>query len=185
MRQSLVLLVAIFTFRVKVDADAEVDSWTVFFVSSSSSVAAVTVRCTGYFGITGRLLQDLSRFSGMLRSTVLTLASVCGAVDVSVILHVEFQQSFVEFYLVPQLQFIDRVVFFSVASQRQGLQCKLCKTGDSTVQFYAKVLTWPCCACRDGAENCGHPAVAGIDMVVDVPVVRFVLVGCPVPGQSS
>ena len=44
----------------------------------------------------------------------------------------KFQQSFVEFYKVPQLQFIDRVVVISVASQRQGSQCKLCKTGDSS-----------------------------------------------------
>ena len=85
----------------------------------------------------------------------------------------------------PQLQFIDRVVVVSVASQRQGSQCKLCKTGDCTVQFFAKVLTCPCCACRDSAENCGLPAVASIAMVVDVPVVQFVLVGCPVPGQGS
>ena len=102
------------------------------------------------------------------------LASV---VDVSVIMQLKFQQSFVEFYKVPQLQYIDRVVVISVASQRQGSQCKLCYTGDSTVQFCAKVLTCPCCAFRDSAENCGLPAVAGIDMVVDVPVVQFVLVG--------
>ena len=83
------------------------------------------------------------------------LASV---VDVSVIMQLKFQQSFVEFYKVPQLQFIERVVFISVASQRQGSQCKLCKTVDSTVQFFAKVLTCPCCSCR--AANCGLPAVA-------------------------
>ena len=109
------------------------------------------------------------------------LASV---VDVSVIMQLKFQQSFVEFYKVPQLQFIDRVVVISVVSQRQGSQCKLCNTGDSTVQFFAKVLTCPCCACRNSAENRGLPAVAGIDMVVDVPVMQFVLVGCPVPGQG-
>ena len=109
------------------------------------------------------------------------LASV---VDVSVIMQLKFQQSFVEFYKVPQLQFIDRVVVISVVSQRQGSQCKLCNTGDSTVQFFPKVLTCPCCACRNSAENRGFPAVAGIDMVVDVPVMQFVLVGCPVPGQG-
>ena len=103
----------------------------------------------------------------------LLLASV---VDVSVIMQLKFQ-SFVEFYLVPQLQFIDRVVVISVASQRQGSWCKLCKTEDSTVQFFAEVLTCPCCACRDSAENCGLPAVAGVGLVVDVPVVQFVLVG--------
>ena len=48
-------------------------------------------------------------------------------VDVSVFMQLKFQQSFVEFYKVPQLQFIDRVVVFSVVSQRQGSQCKLCK----------------------------------------------------------
>ena len=42
------------------------------------------------------------------------LASV---VDVSVMMQLKFQQSFVEFYTVPQLQFIDRVVVISVASQ--------------------------------------------------------------------
>ena len=89
--------------------------------------------------------------------------------DVSVIMQLNFQQPFVEFF-VPQLhQFIDRVVVISVASQRQGLQCKLCKTGDSTVELFAKVLTCPCCVCRDSAENCGLPAAAGNDKVVDVP----------------
>ena len=48
-------------------------------------------------------------------------------VDVSVFMQLKFQQSFVEIYKVPQLQFIDRVVVYSVASQRQGSQCKLCK----------------------------------------------------------
>ena len=72
---------------------------------------------------------------------------------------------------------MDRVVVISVVSQRQGSQCQLCNTRDSTVQFFAKVLTCPCCACRNSAENRGLPAVAGIDMVVDVPVMQFVLVG--------
>ena len=69
-------------------------------------------------------------------------------VDVSVITQLKFQQSFVEFYKVPLLQFIDRVVAISVASQRQGSQYKLCKTGDSTVQFFAMVLTCPLCVSR-------------------------------------
>ena len=47
-------------------------------------------------------------------------------VDVSVIMQLKFQQSFVEFYKVPLLQFTDRVVVISVALQRQGSQCKLC-----------------------------------------------------------
>ena len=81
----------------------------------------------------------------------------------------------VEFFKVPQLQFIGRVVVISVASQRQGSLCKLCKTGDCVVQFFAKVLTYLCCACRGSAENCGLPAVASIHKVVDVPVVQFVL----------
>ena len=47
-------------FRVKVESDPEVDSWTVFGVSTTLSVALVTgwcvcrVRCTGYLGFTGR-----------------------------------------------------------------------------------------------------------------------------------
>ena len=103
-------------------------------------------------------------------------------VDVSVIMQLKFQQSFVEFCKVPLLQFIDRVVVISVALQRQGSQCKLCKTGDCTVLFYAKVLTCPLCVSR---QCCGIPAVAGIEKVVDFPVVQFVLVGCPVPGQGG
>ena len=110
------------------------------------------------------------------------LASV---VDVTVFMQLKFQQSFVEFYKVPQLQFIDGVVVISVASKRQGSQCKLCKTRDSTEQSFSKVFTCPCCACRDSAGNCGLPAIAGIVKVVDVPVVQFVLEGCPVPGQGS
>ena len=38
-----------------------------------------------------------------------------------------FQQVFVEFVKVPQLQYIDSMVGFPVASQRQGSQCKLCR----------------------------------------------------------
>ena len=85
---------------------------------------------------------------------------LASAVDVSVIVKLKFQQSFVEFCKVPQLQFIDRVVVISVASKRQDSQWKLCQTGDSTAQFLAMVFTCLCCACRDSAANCGLPAVA-------------------------
>ena len=68
------------------------------------------------------------------------LASV---VDLSVIMQLKFQHYFVEFYKVPQLQFIDRVVVISVASQRQGSQCKLCKTRDSTVAVLCEGLDMP------------------------------------------
>ena len=99
-------------------------------------------------------------------------------------MHYKFQQSFVEFYKVPQLQFIDRVVVFSVASQRQGSQCKLCKP--VIPQCSSLRGSWHArCACRDSAENRGLRAVASIDKVVDFPVVQFVLVGCPVPGQGG
>ena len=48
----------------------------------------------------------------------------------------QFQQSFVEYVEVPQLHFIDRVVGISVASQRQGSQCKLCRRPEiRQVQF--------------------------------------------------
>ena len=40
-------------------------------------------------------------------------------VDVSVTMQLKFQQSSVEFFMVPQLQFIDRVVDILVARQRQ------------------------------------------------------------------
>ena len=44
---------------------------------------------------------------------------------VSVTVQLKFQQSIVEFFKVPQLQFFDRVVATTVALQRQGSQCKL------------------------------------------------------------
>ena len=39
--------------------------------------------------------------------------------DVSVTMQLKFQQSIVEFFMVPQLHFIDRVVDILVARQRQ------------------------------------------------------------------
>ena len=51
-------------------------------------------------------------------------------------MQLQFQQSFVEYVEAPQFQFIDRVVGISVASLRQGSQCKTVqKIGDSQVQF--------------------------------------------------
>ena len=71
-------------------------------------------------------------------------AEVVAVVDVPVVMQLKFQQSFVVFFMVPQLQFIDRVVVTSVASQRQGSQCKLCRKPEST----DAVLGYGCCARR-------------------------------------
>ena len=65
-------------------------------------------------------------------------------VDVSVIMQLKFQQSFVEFYKVPQLQFIDRVVVITGTE----ITVQTVQTGDSTVQFFACVLTCPLCVSR-------------------------------------
>ena len=54
-------------------------------------------------------------------------AEAAAPLDVPVTMQLKFQQSFVEFFKVPQLQFIDRVVVISVAPQRQVSQCKLCR----------------------------------------------------------
>ena len=72
----------------------------------------------------------LSSFSppGQGGIQILAAAMVAEAVvDVSVTTQLQFQQSFVGYVEVPQLQFIDREVGVSVASQRQGSQCKLCR----------------------------------------------------------
>ena len=69
-------------------------------------------------------------------------------VDVSVLMQLKFQQSFVEFYKVPQLQFIDRVVGFFSCFTETGFTVQTVETGDSTVQFFAWVLTCPLCVLR-------------------------------------
>ena len=55
-------------------------------------------------------------------------------------MQLQFQHSFVVFK-VPQLQFIDRVVVTSVASQRQGSKCKLC----SRPLRSHRSRSWLCC----------------------------------------
>ena len=65
-------------------------------------------------------------------------------VDVPVVTQHKFQQSFVDFFKVPQLQFIDRVLVFPVMPQSlvrtvQTVQ----KVGDSTAQFLGRQLTRP------------------------------------------
>ena len=51
---------------------------------------------------------------------------------VSVTMQLKFQQSFVVSVDVPQLQFFDRVVATTVASQRQGSQCKLYRRSETS-----------------------------------------------------
>ena len=68
---------------------------------------------------------------------ILAAATVAEAMDVSVTAQLQFQQFFVEYVEVPQLQFIDSVVGVSVASQRQGSQCKLCRR-----RSFARCLSW-------------------------------------------
>ena len=88
-------------------------------------------------------------------------------VDVLVIISDKFRQSIVYVNVkVPQFQFIDRVVDFSIVLQRrvptvQSVQ----KTGEiPQLQFLDKVGDTRCCtttgAWADRAENCGGPAVA-------------------------
>ena len=86
-------------------------------------------------------------------------------------MQLKFQQSIFEFFKVPQLQFIDRVVVTSVASQRQGSQCKLYRRPDSMVQFWEGCRHARWCA-NDRAmvqtvQNCGVPQVQCSDKVVD------------------
>ena len=60
------------------------------------------------------------------------------AMDVPVIVQLEFQQSSFETVEVPQLQFLDRLPDIPVATQRQVLTVQTVqKTGDSTVQRVA------------------------------------------------
>ena len=76
--------------------------------------------------------------------------------DVSVTTQLQFQQSFVEYVEVPQLQFIDKVVGISIASQRQGSQCKLCRRPEiRQVQFLDRLGHARRCAttCPDGPDG--------------------------------
>ena len=106
------------------------------------------------------------------------------ALVVLVTMQLKFRQSFVVIFQVPQLQFIDRVVDTSVASQRQDSQCKLyrrleipwCSSG-MVVDMSVGVPTTGYGS--DGTENCGVPQVQYSDKVVDVPAVQFIDVGRP------
>ena len=120
-------------------------TWSVvgFFWLLGASVVPASLGCSSCCD----MVRDWILQVGVWRMGAFERRLLASVVDVSVFMQLKFQQSFVEFYKVPQLQFIDRVVVISIVSQRQGSQCKLCKTGDSTVQLFAKVLTCPCCAC--------------------------------------
>ena len=67
---------------------------------------------------------------------ILRSSEAVAVVDVPVVTQHKFQQSFVDLFKVPQLQFIDRVLVFPVMPQSlvrtvQTVQ----KVGDSTAQF--------------------------------------------------
>ena len=65
-------------------------------------------------------------------------------VDVPVVIQHKFQQSFVDFFKVPQLQFIDRVLVFPVMPQSLVRTVETVqKVGDSTAQFLGRQLTRP------------------------------------------
>ena len=88
-------------------------------------------------------------------------------VDVPVIICDMFQQSIVDVNVeVPQIQFNDRVVDFSVVLQRRVPTVQTVqKTGEfPKLQSLDKVVDTRCCtmtgAWGDRAENCGGPAVA-------------------------
>ena len=78
---------------------------------------------------------------------------------VSMTMQLKFQQSIVEFFKVPQLQFFDRVVATSVASQRQGSQCKLYRRPEIPRCSSGWSSTCPLVCKRqdlsDSAEDCG------------------------------
>ena len=91
-------------------------------------------------------------------------------------MQLKFQQSFVELFLVPQLQFIDRVVVTLVASQRQGSQCKLSRRPEIPWCSSGMVVNMPVGVPTtgygsDSPENCGVPQVQYSDKVVDVLAV--------------
>ena len=76
----------------------------------------------------GRQLGLCLSSSPLGQGGIQILATATGAeavVDVPVIISDKLQQSFVESVEVPQTQFIDSMVGFPVASQRQGSECKL------------------------------------------------------------
>ena len=119
------------------------------------------------------------------------LATATGAeavVDVPVIISDKLQQSFVESVEVPQTQFIDSMVGFPVASQRQGSQCKLCRR-----RRFARCSSWigtrpSLCNDRpDGPDSSVWRCTrCSSCQVVDVPAVSQVVPEFPAkPGGAS
>ena len=90
-----------------------------------------------------------------------------------------FQQVFVEFVEVPQPQFIDSMVGFPVASQRQGSQCKLCRR-----RRFARCRSWivvdmPLVCQRQGcgsdsAENCVFRKCSTLKGWSMFPLLQFI-----------
>ena len=106
------------------------------------------------------------------------------ALVVSVTLQLKLQQSIVEFFQVPQLQFIDRVVVPSVASQRQGLQCKLYRRPEIPWCSSGIVVNMPVGVPTtgygsDSTENCGVPQVQYSERWSMSLLLQFIDVGRP------
>ena len=87
----------------------------------------------------------------------------------------KFQQSFVEYVEVPQLQFIDSMVGFPVASRRQGSQCKLCRR-----RRFARCSSW----IGTRPSLCNDRPRWSRQFSLEVPQVQF-LPGCGKPGGAS
>ena len=93
---------------------------------------------------------------------------------VLVTMQLKFQQSIVEFLKVLQLQFFDRLVATSVASQRGLTVQTVQKTGDSMVQFWM-VVDMPVGVQTTGfgqtVQETVAPQLHSSDKVVDAPAV--------------
>ena len=104
--------------RLALGTDAAGRVWTCVWKQSTGS--------TGAWRAPGTPSGPARKGSPPAQGGILILGKAeAAALVVSVTMQLKFQQSIFEFFQVPQLQFIDSVVVFSVASQRQGSQCKL------------------------------------------------------------
>ena len=94
--------------------------------------------------------------------------------DVSVTMQLKFQQSIVEFFMVPQLQFIDRVVDTLVAPQRQVHSANCAEVRRDSSGAVLGLVSTPLlyndrCAGLTVQKTVEVPQLQYFDRVVDVP----------------
>ena len=87
--------------------------------------------------------------------------------DVSVIMQLQFQQFFVDYVEVPQLQFIDSMVVFQLLHRDRDAQCKMCRR-PSSFSWCSSWTRWTC-----PLLCCDRRAGLTVQKTVEVPQLQY------------